>query len=158
MSVFSFPREVNEPAARIVAGFVALMSLAAIWTHSIWIPTLLAAGFLLRVGWGPRFSPLARFAVWAAPRLAPVAPVLGRPKRFAQGIGATVTLSVVALQALGHTPASNALLVILVVFATLESGFAFCFGCWLFGRFQIAGWISSDICEDCGPDARAHAP
>lgn len=150
MSVFAFPRAVNERAARTVAAAVAVLSVVSIVLDSSWLPWLLAGGFLLRVGWGPRFSPLARLAVWFAPRLGPAVMVPGAPKRFAQAIGAAVTVSAALLVTLG-LPGAPALLAVLALFATLESVFAFCFGCWAFARLQSAGWLAAEACEVCAP-------
>ena len=55
--VVGFPNPVNEKAARVVAGLVVVTALAALVTQSGWLLWLLAAGFLLRVLSGPRFSP-----------------------------------------------------------------------------------------------------
>ena len=56
---FSFPDTVDEHAARLVATGVVLMGLGSLFV-SQWILVPLAVGFALRVGWGPRLSPLAR--------------------------------------------------------------------------------------------------
>ena len=93
----SFPEQVNEYAARLVAGVVATLTVFALATSQFWVFAVLAAGFWLRVGWGPRISPLAKTAMWLAPKIWSVRPVTGAPKRFAQGIGAvTLTLASVA--------------------------------------------------------------
>jgi hypothetical protein len=155
MALFSFPQQVNERAARLVAAVVATTSLVALLTQAWWLIPLLSAGFFLRVGWGPKVSPLARFAVTVAPKFGPAVLVAGAPKRFAQGIGAAVTLVASVLLATGNATAGWALVSVLVVFATLESALAFCFGCWLFGRLQAAGLVAPDVCTDCAPGARA---
>lgn len=149
MSIFSFPERVNERAARLVAGAVVLLSLTALVTHAVWLPAVLAIGFGLRVGWGPRFSPLAKAAVGLAGRLGSPVLVPGRPKRFAQGIGLVVTTFAAITRVTELHLVSDALLATLAVFATLESVFAFCFGCWIFGRLQGLGWIAADHCEVC---------
>ena len=62
---FSFPELINEPAARLVASGVLLMSLASIVLISLEIDFVLiilltmAYGFLARVASGPKVSPLA---------------------------------------------------------------------------------------------------
>lgn len=149
MRLFRFPERVNEVAARLVAGAVVVLACASIHSSSPWLTAALAGGFLLRVGWGPALSPLARAAVWLAPRLAQPRLVPGRPKRFAQAIGAVVTVSATALGALELAGASRVLLSTLVIFALLESVFGFCFGCWLFAHMQRRGWISADACVTC---------
>ena len=155
MSIFSFPERVNERAARLVAGAVVLLSLTALVTHWVWLPAALAIGFGLRVGWGPRYSPLAKSALWLAGRLWEPLLVPGRPKRFAQGIGLVVTTIATITRVTELHYVSDGLLGILAVFATLESVFAFCFGCWIFGRLQALGWIAADHCEVCAVDPTA---
>ena len=90
----------NEVAARLVAAGAALQAVAYLITGWPVLLVTLAVGFVLRVLTGPRLSPLALLVTRVvvprldvAPRLVP-----GPPKRFAQGIGAT--LSVGALLAL----------------------------------------------------------
>jgi Domain of unknown function (DUF4395) len=153
MALFSFPQQVNERAARLVAGVIASVGLLALATQTWWLVPLLSIGFFLRVGWGPRVSPLARFAVAVAPRLWEVKPVTGAPKRFAQGIGAAVTLLATALLASGAIVPGWALIGVLVVFASLEAALSFCFGCWVYGRLQSAGLIAPDVCTNCAPQA-----
>lgn len=151
MSLFSFPAQVNERAARLVAGSVAAIAVVALVTKTVWLVPLLALGFLARVGWGPKFSPLARLAMATAKRLWPVLPVSGAPKRFAQGIGAAVTLVASALLFTGVTSPAWALLGMLAVFATLEAAFAFCCGCFLYAQLQRVGVFPPDACVDCSP-------
>lgn len=151
MSLFSFPTEVNEHAARLVATVVTVTSVIALGLNQPGLIVLLAIGFILRVGWGPRFSPLARLAMGVAPRLWTPHPVLGAPKRFAQGVGAVVTVAASALLFVGFPMAGWSLVGVLIVFATLEASVAFCMGCWVYGRLQILGLIAPDACVDCGP-------
>lgn len=152
---FSFPNPVNENAARVVAGGVALLALLALVTQWWVLLPVLALGFLARVTTGPRFSPLARFATEVvAPRL-PVKPVPGQPKRFAQGIGAAVTtLATVLHFGFGADGAVLALLAMLVVFATLESVFRFCVGCRIFAVLMRVGLIPESVCLECADVSR----
>jgi hypothetical protein len=151
MRIFSFPSQVNEPAARLVAtGVVA--SLTAAWAlHLPWLVPLVALGFVLRVGWGPRFSLLARGAMALAAALFPKKPVAGAPKRFAQGIGAACTVAATALFATGHAAAGWYIVAMIVGFATLEAALAFCMGCWLYRQLQRTGVFPDDVCVDCAP-------
>src|SRR3954452_7073974 len=133
--VFSFPRTINEKAARVVAGVVAVTSLVALLTGAYWLLVPLAYGFWARVLTGPTLSPLGRFASRvAAPRLGPPKEVPGPPKRFAQAMGAAMTTAaaIAALVFEAHGVA-DVLLVALLAAATLESVFAFCVGCKIFG-------------------------
>jgi hypothetical protein len=150
-TLLSFPNPVNDKAARVVAGVVALVGAAILVTGWQWLLVVLAYGFWARVLTGPTLSPLGRFAMRvAAPRLGAPRYVPGPPKRFAQGIGAAVTtLAAVFALALGWTTAADVLTALLVVFATLESVFAFCVGCRIFAALMAAGLIPDEVCADC---------
>jgi hypothetical protein len=152
MSLFSFPNPVNEVSARLVAGGVVLMSLAAIVFGQPWIAAVIAYGFVARVLTGPTLSPLGQLVTRViTPRLGVAPrPVPGPPKRFAQGMGAvfSVTAAVLGL-GLGLHTAAYALLGLLVFAATLESVFAFCIGCRLFALLMRAGIIPASVCERC---------
>ena len=148
---FRFPNPVNEVAARLVAAGVVVQAVAYLVTGwPLWLVTL-AAGFVLRVLAGPRVSPLALFVTRVVvPRLSvPAKPVPGPPKRFAQGIGAT--LSVVALVAwlAGATGLAMVLVAMILVAATLEAMFALCLGCKVFALLMRAGIIPPEVCVAC---------
>lgn len=150
-SFVSFPNPVNEVTARVVAGGVVLLALATIVLQQPWLSLALAAGFLLRVLSGPRFSPLAVLASRViVPRL-PVAPklVAGPPKRFAQAIGLTFSATAALLLAAGLATAGYAVLGALVVAATLESVFGICLGCRAFALLMRLGVIPAEVCERC---------
>jgi hypothetical protein len=150
MSVFSFPRTVNEKAARTVAGVVAITGLIALAADAQWLLIPLAYGFIARVLAGPTLSPLAQFATRvAAPRLGPPKDVAGPPKRFAQGMGATITtLGSIAYLA-GSTTVADACLALLVIAATLESVFAVCLGCHVFNALMRIGLVPEAVCIEC---------
>jgi hypothetical protein len=149
--VFSFPNPVNEKAARVVAGIVAIAAALILATGAYWLLIPVAYGFWARVLTGPTLSPLGRFATAvAAPRLGEPQYVPGPPKRFAQGMGAAITTTA-ALLALGFgaTTAAGILVAAMLVAATLESVFAFCVGCQIFGLLMRAGVIPDRICAEC---------
>jgi Domain of unknown function (DUF4395) len=149
--IFSFPNPVNEKAARSAAAGVVLMSLAFIATGARFILIPLAVGFVLRVAAGPRFSPLGRLAVHViAPRFGDQKLVPGPPKRFAQAIGATLSVSA-ALSTFAfhtHTPAT-VLVVMIAAAAFLEAAVGFCLGCVIFAQLMKFGIIPEDVCESC---------
>jgi Domain of unknown function (DUF4395) len=148
--VFSFPRSVNEKAARVVAGVVAVTALTALLTEARWLLLPLAYGFWARTLTGPRLSPLALFATRvAAPRLGAPKHVPGPPKRFAQAIGATITTTGTITFALGAPSAADVTLAVLAVAATLESVFALCLGCKMFDLLMRAGLIPEETCAAC---------
>ena len=154
--VLGFPNPVNEKAARVVAGGVLLSAAATILLGALagsawlWLTAVLAAGFVARVLTGPTLSPLGQLATRViAPRLGAPKLVPGPPKRFAQGMGATMTIAAVLLLAVGWLPGVYALLGLMVVAAGLESLFAVCLGCIVFGWLMRAGVIPQEICAEC---------
>lgn len=157
-SFFSFPNPVNELAARTVAAGVVVLAVATLVTQSWIVLAILAAGFLGRVLAGPRLSVLGWLAQRViAPRLGAPRLVPGPPKRFAQGIGATLTVGALVAYASGAATVAWVLVGLVVVAATLESALAFCLGCWIFGRLQSVGLIPESVCEACN-DIRLRQP
>ncbi|WP_347107795.1 DUF4395 domain-containing protein [Paenarthrobacter sp. S56] len=149
-AVFAFPNPVNEYAARITAGLVVVLAVVTLVTGWGWGLVALAAGFWLRVLFGPRVSPFALLSVKVlAPRLGRAKLVAGPPKRFAQGIGAALTTAAVVLFFAGVPLGAWILLGLLIVAASLESFAGFCLGCAIFGFLQNRGLIPEDICEAC---------
>ncbi len=157
--LLEFPHPVNDNAARVVAAGVAVLALTALATGWLWLIPLLALGFAARVLSGPRFSLLGRLATQViAPRLGPALLVPGPPKRFAQAIGLTLTtVATVAAYGFGADRLALALTAVLLVFASLESIFGLCAGCWLFGLLMKAGVIPDDVCEECNNLQRRYA-
>src|SRR4051794_12826238 len=150
--LIGFPETVNEVAARLVAAGVVVMCLAALVLRQHWLLVPLAYGFWARVLTGPRLSPLARLVTRVVvPRLdVPERPVPGPPKRIAQAIGAACTsVALVAYYSFGLTGVADAILGVMVVFATLESVFALCVGCKVFALLMRAGVIPAEVCEAC---------
>lgn len=148
--VFAFPNPVNEYSARITAALVVLLSLATLLTGSGWGLAVIAAGFWLRVLFGPRISPFGVLSVRVlTPLLGKKRLVPGPPKRFAQGIGAALSTTAAVLLAAGLAPAAWILLAALIVAASLEAFAGFCLGCAIFGMLQRRGLIPEDVCEAC---------
>jgi hypothetical protein len=163
-SLFAFPNPVNELAARTVAGGVALLSIAtivlgtAVGSGWLWLSALLCAGFLARTATGPTLSPLGQLATRViAPRLGPARPVPGPPKRFAQAMGLTMSGAAVVLLAAGLSLGTVVLLALITAAATLESVFAFCVGCRIFGALMRIGVIPPETCAACA-DVRLRQP
>jgi uncharacterized protein DUF4395 len=156
-SLFSFPNPVNEVAARTVAAGVLGLSLLTIGLsvtlgHGwLWLTAVLAAGFVARVLTGPTLSPLGQLATRVvAPRIGHENPVAGPPKRFAQAMGATMSLAAVVLHfGFGLDTAALVFLGLIAVAATLESVFAVCLGCIVFARLMRAGLIPEETCAAC---------
>lgn len=162
--ILGFPNPVNEVAARSVAGGVALLSVTTLVLsvtagHAwLWISAALAYGFVARVLTGPKLSPLGQLATRVlAPQIGHEKLVPGPPKRFAQGMGATMTVAAVALLALGHPLGTQVFLALIVVAATLESVFAICLGCHVFAALMRVGLIPESACAACA-DIRLRQP
>lgn len=150
--LFEFPNPVNEVSARLVAGGVVLLTLLILVGGQTWAIAVLAYGFVARVATGPTLSPLGQLVTRAITPALPVEPKLvpGPPKRFAQGIGATLSVTAAVLHfGFGATTPALVLVAMITVAATLESVFAFCLGCTIFGWLMRAGVIPDDVCEAC---------
>ena len=162
-SIIGFPDPVNEISARVVAAGVLVLSVIAIALDQPWLTAVIAYGFVARVLTGPTLSPLGQLATRVVtPRLPFAARLVpGPPKRFAQGIGAllSVTAAVLALW-LGQEGAAYAVLGLVVVAAGLESALGFCIGCRVFALLVRAGVLPDAVCERCadiGLDGRLRA-
>ena len=149
--LFSFPNPVNEKAARVVAGIVLITVLVILATGAYWLLIPLAYGFWARVLTGPTLSPLGWTAQNViAPRLGAKKPVPGPPKRFAQGMGAAMeTIALIFWLVLGSHTATDVVLGLFVIAAGLESIFAICIGCQVFGLLMRTGLIPDEVCAEC---------
>jgi|SRR3954469_19840797 hypothetical protein len=146
----SFPNPVNEYAARSVAAMVVLLCLATLLFRTPWLLWPLALGFVARVASGPRFSPFGQLATKViAPRIGPAKLVPGPPKRFAQAIGATLSVAALVAFYLDAAWLSWVLVGMITVAALLESALGYCLGCAIFGRLQAIGVIPASVCEAC---------
>jgi hypothetical protein len=149
---FGFPDPVNEVSARLVAAGVVAQGGVIVGFDQAWLIAVLAFGFVARVLSGPRFSPLGQFVTRVlTPRLPFRAKyVPGPPKRFAQGIGATLSVSAAVLHfVFGATTAAYVVVAMIVVAATLESALGYCLGCAIFAQLMRAGVIPASVCERC---------
>ena len=146
-----FPNPVNEVSARLVAAGVVLMTIAVL-AGQHWVLVPLAYGFVVRLAAGPRFSPLGLLVTKiVTPRLR-VEPKLvpGPPKRFAQGIGATLSVSaLVSWSVFDNITVALVLVAAITIAATLESVFAYCLGCKAFALLMRVGIIPPEVCEAC---------
>lgn len=149
---FEFPRTVNETSARVVASGVVTMAGTAAAGDQPWLMFPLAYGFAARVAAGPKLSPLALLATRVVtPRLGledKYSP--GPPKRLAQAIGLTMSLTALGLHYGARRPrAARRVLAILTVAASLEAFFGLCLGCKLFELGMRLGLVPEDVCEEC---------
>lgn len=156
---FRYPATINENAARLIAGFVVLLALTYLATGSGVVLTVLAYGFVARVIAGSAYSPLAQVVNrvivpwWSIPSKA----VPGPPKRFAQGIGAVLSVGALLAHFGGLATLSAVLVGVVAVAATLESVFAFCIGCRIFGVLMNLGVVPDSVCEACSDLSKARS-
>lgn len=149
--LLGFPDPVNEVSARLVAGGVATMAVAAVVLDWRWLTVPLAYGFVARVLTGPKASPLGLVVtrvvtprLRVAPRLVP-----GPPKRFAQGIGVAFSATALVLTAAGAWGPAQVVLLLLTAAAVLEAAFGLCLGCRAFAALMRLGVIPEEVCQRC---------
>ena len=150
--LFSFPNPVNEVSARLVAAGVVILCIVTIAFDQPWLTLVLAYDFVARVLSGPTLSPLGQFVTRVVTPRVPFAPklVAGPPKRFAQGMGATLSVgAVIAYFGFGSAIAAFVLVGLIVVAATLESVFGLCLGCKAFAVLIRLGVVPEEVCERC---------
>ena len=150
-TLFGFPHPVDEVAARLVATGVVATSGLYLATRWPWVLVVLAWGFVARVATGPTLSPLGQLVTRVIrPRLAwSERPAPGPPKRFAQGIGATLSTGALVAALAGAGTVSYLLVTVVLVAASLEAFAGFCLGCWLFRILMRFGVIPEETCEAC---------
>jgi hypothetical protein len=146
-----FPDPVNELSARLVAGGVLTMAVAAIVLDWRWLTAVIAYGFVARVLTGPKASPLGLLVTRVVTPRWPVGGKLvpGPPKRFAQGIGTAFSLTALLLTLAGDWTAAQVVLGLLGAAAFLEAVFAICLGCRAFALLMRAGVIPDSVCVRC---------
>ena len=154
--ILGFPNPVNETSARIVATGAVLMSVLFLVSGNGWVLLPLTYGFVARVLTGPTLSPLGRLATQViTPRINREHMfVAGPPKRFAQGIGATFTVTASVLWLLGLHGASFVVIAMLTVAASLEAFAGFCLGCVIFGQLMRWNLVPESVCLECSDITR----
>jgi hypothetical protein len=150
--VFSFPNPVNEVSARLVAAGVVLMCVATLALDQPWIIVVLAYGFVSRVLTGPTLSPLGQLVTRALTPALPFEekPTPGPPKRFAQGIGATLSVAaLISWAVFDNTTVAYVLVAMILVAASLEAFLGLCLGCRMFALLIRARVVPEHVCEEC---------
>lgn len=151
-ATFTFPHPVNEIAARWVAGMVVVLTLGIVLSNVYWLMFVLAYGFLARVLTGPKLSPMGLLATRLfVPRLGNrTKMVAGPPKRFAQAVGLVFSATALILvYGFGMEIVAEGVLVVLALFAALESFVGFCTGCFVFGYLIKWGLVPEKTCKRC---------
>jgi len=156
---FEFPDPVNDTSARLVAGGVVAMTVAAIAVDQPALLVPLVYGFGARVACGPRYSPLGLLATRViTPRLSvshTFSP--GPPKRLAQGMGFTLSATALVLRVvLGKRRASQAVLGALLVAATLESAVGLCLACKMYPLLVRLRIVPDEWCPECADLGTGH--
>lgn len=123
--------KVNENKVRTVAFLVLLTALAYLLTDFWPLFLFLLVDFGLRAFNYGQLSPLA----WLSDRLVkalhfPVQLIDQAPKRFAAGVGMVFSILILTLQGAGIS--AFWVVVVLAVFASLESLAGFCAGCYVY--------------------------
>ena len=147
-----FPRVVDDVTVRLIAGVVLLLGVVALLGHQWWLYAVLAVDFILRAGFGPQASPIARLVQsLLRPRVrAAKRPTAGPPKRFAAAIGAVMTTAAAVLWLTGTADGVVvAIGVVMVVFPALEALLGFCVGCALFSGLMKLGLVPEEVCLEC---------
>jgi len=154
--LFGYPDPVDETTARVVAAGIAVLGATFVVTGWGLLLVPLTYGFVARVLAGPRYSPWALVAGRVVvPRLGLTRrPVPGPPKRFAQGIGATLAVAASVFFLAGATTAATVLVGLVVVAASLEATLGLCIGCRMFGALTRAGVIPERWCASCADISR----
>lgn len=151
MKLGFYPDVVNENVTRIVASTVVVFGVVAIIFPNLVVLGLLLLGFLLRLSYGPKWEPFAFFTSrYLVPWLGiSFVPSAGPPKRFAQLIGFSFSLTAIILFLNGLILSYQIVLATLVFFASLESFLGWCAGCFMFGLLMKVGVIPEEVCERC---------
>ena len=159
MRISRFPSIVDDITVRLIAAEVLVLAVVALAAQQWWLYAVLAVDFVLRAGWGPSYSPLARLAQAVLRPRVKVAPryTAGPPKRFAAAIGAVLTVAAALLWLAGTTVPVVAIGVIMVIFPALESLGGICVGCIIFGWLMRAGVIPESVCVECADITRRAA-
>ena len=134
-----------------MAGFVVVLTVAYLLTQSTPLLAFIAYGFVARVTTGPSLSPVGQLVTRVVvPRLPfTERPTAGPPKRFAQGIGATLSVAALILALTGSTVAPVVLVAMITAAASLESIAGYCLGCAIFARLMSIGLVPETVCDAC---------
>jgi len=132
--------KINENKARLIAFFVLVLTLVYLKTGFWLIIAFLFVDFVLRAVNLGKYSLLGFLSDAIIKQLKiKNKPVDRAPKRFAAMIGAVFTVAILVTSFLLLPIAAFLLAAILAVFATLESFFSFCAGCYVYsaGKFVV---------------------
>jgi hypothetical protein len=129
---------INERLTRLNAFFTILIVAAGFVFNSVVFPLVLLADFFIRAFTRSKYSPVSFVSAGLA-RLLQLSkkPIDKAPKIFAARLGFLMTLAIASLFLLQFYTASMVVAGILVFFATLESAFGICVGCFIYTYFIL---------------------
>ncbi|MBS1686456.1 MAG: DUF4395 domain-containing protein [Bacteroidetes bacterium] len=131
-TVLASQTRVNENVVRLVAAQVLIFAIATILTGWVFLPAYLILDFFVRAftGWRTPFVIVARQV--ADGLNLPNKPIYAAPKKFAAGIGFVFTLLITTLLLTDQILPARIVTGLLASFATLESVFSICAGCYVY--------------------------
>jgi hypothetical protein len=130
----------EETTVRIIAVQVVIVAGVMAWTGWYELALALSVDFALRALAFPAPLSLIGKRIFKGLGLAPIK-IFAPPKRFAAGIGASLSLLIAILLFIDQSFLANLASGILIFFAVLESGFKICAGCYLYDWF-VAPFIN----------------
>jgi hypothetical protein len=134
---------VNENKVRITAFFVLILAIITLITSNCLLIAFLLIDFTLRAFNLNAYSPLGLLSGAVVKQFGlKNKPVDRAPKRFAAFVGVIFLAGILITRFVSLTLESNILIVILIVFASLESFMGFCAGCYVYTilkRFKLIG-------------------
>lgn len=133
---------INENRARMVAFLVLLLVVSCFVTVSWLIAAFLLADFTLRSFYLNQFSPLGIIAGLLV-KLFNITnkPVDRAPKRFAAFVGLSFMVMILLALLTGFINTAKVLLIVIIIFAALESLAGFCAGCYVYTYLKRFGLI-----------------
>jgi hypothetical protein len=133
---------INENRARMVAFLVLILAVICFVTANTIIAAFLLADFTLRSFNLNKFSPLAIIAGGLIKLLQlKNKPVDRAPKRFAAFVGLSFMVMILLALLTDFITTAKVLLVVLMIFAALESLAGFCAGCYVYSYLKQFGLI-----------------
>lgn len=124
----------EETTVRLVAAQVVLIAGLVLFTHSSILAFALALDFTLRAFSKPAPLGIAAKVIFKQLGILPIQ-IFAPPKRFAAGIGASLSFLISFLLFFKLNPLANFAGGVLIFFALLESVFKICAGCYVYDWF-----------------------
>ncbi|MGF7082105.1 DUF4395 domain-containing protein [Mucilaginibacter sp. UYCu711] len=133
---------INENRARMVAFLVLMLVVLCFGTANWLIAAFLLVDFALRSFYLNKFSPLAIIAGVLIKLLQlKNKPVDRAPKRFAAFVGLSFMVMILLALLTGFITTAKAVLIVIMIFAALESLAGFCAGCYVYSYLKRFGLI-----------------